>query len=140
MSLLRLQIWEFLTIWWSKTFFGFPLSFKIISFQVFGKATIICNQYILWVSLRWNSSFISFQGFIFPLSLNNWPIKFKFLSEKREKCTGLLSTLIFELKQMTSSKIMDGRVDFKQRHLKILLKYPDKKMGILKECHCLYKY
>ena len=65
-------------------FFAFPLSFKIISFQVFGKAWIICNQYILWVSLRWSSIFKSCRGFIFPLSSINKPIKFKFLSEKKK--------------------------------------------------------
>ena len=78
----------------------------------FGKASIICNQYILWVSLRWNSIFKSFQGFIFPLSLNNWPINFKFFFRKKEKCTGLPSTLIYEWSQKTSGKIMDARVDF----------------------------
>ena len=30
----------------------------------------------------------------------------------KEKYTGLLSTLIFELNQMNSDKIMDGRVGF----------------------------
>ena len=66
-------------MWWSRIpqFFTFPLSFKIISFHIFGKASMICNQYIWWVTLRWNSIFQSFQGFIFPLSLNNWLIKFK---------------------------------------------------------------
>ena len=40
-------------------------------------------------------------------------IKFKLLSEKKkEKCEGLLSTLIFELNQMNSDKIMDIRVVF----------------------------
>ena len=79
----------------------------------FGKASIICNQYILWVSLRWNSIFKSFQGFIFPLSLNNWPINFNFFFfRKKEKCTGVLSTLISEWSQKTSGKIRDGRVDF----------------------------
>ena len=38
----------------------------------------------------------------------NTEIKFKFLSEKKENCTGLLSTSISELKQMNSDKIMDG--------------------------------
>ena len=45
--------------------------------------------------------------------LNNWPIKFKFLSEEnKEKCRDLLSILIFELNQKNSVKIMDGRDDF----------------------------
>ena len=89
-SLLRLWIWDFLTMRWSKIpqFFTFPLSFKTISFRAFGKASIICNQYILWVTLRWNSIFKSFQGFIFPLLLNNWPIKFKiFVREKMYRLT-----------------------------------------------------
>ena len=51
----------------------------------FGKASIICNQYILWVSLRWNSIFKSFQGFIFPLSLNNWPINFNFFFFQKKR-------------------------------------------------------
>ena len=38
----------------------------------------------------------------------NTEIKFTFLSEKKENCTGLLSTSIFELKQMNSDKVMDG--------------------------------
>ena len=73
-------------MWWSKitNFFAFPLSFKVVSFHDLGKVSIICNQYIFWVSVRWNSIFISSQGFIFLLSLNNWSIKFKFLSEKRK--------------------------------------------------------
>ena len=42
-SLLTLKIWDFLTMWWSNItkFFAFLLPFKIISFQVFGKASII---------------------------------------------------------------------------------------------------
>ena len=70
---------------WAKitNLFVFPLSFKLISFDVFGKASIICNQYILRVSLRWNFIFKSFRGFIFSLSSNKWPIKFKFLLEKK---------------------------------------------------------
>ena len=64
--------------------FCVPFALKIRSFQVFGKASIICNQYILWVSLRWNSIFKSFQGFIFTLSLNNWSIKSKFCQKKRK--------------------------------------------------------
>ena len=77
-------------------YFAFPLSFKIISLHVFGKASIICSQYILWVSLRWNSIFMFFQGFIFPISLNNWPKNFKLLSEKKKKCTTVkLSTVKF---------------------------------------------
>ena len=30
----------------------------------------------------------------------------------RKKCTGLLTTLIFEVNQMNSDKIMDGRAGF----------------------------
>ena len=73
-------------MWWSKitNFFAFRLSFKVVSIHDLGKVWIICNQYIFWVSLRWNSIFISSQGFIFLLSLNNWSIKFKLLSEKRK--------------------------------------------------------
>ena len=76
-------------------YFAFPLSFKIISLHVFGKASIICSQYILWVSLRWNSIFMFSEGFIFPVTLNNWPKNFKLLSEKKSKCTDLLSTVKF---------------------------------------------
>ena len=39
----------------------------------------------------------------------------------RKKCTGLLSTLIFELNQMISDKIMDGSVGFERSYLYILL-------------------
>ena len=35
-------------------------------------------------TLRRNSIILCFQVFIFSLSLNNWPIKFTFLSEKRK--------------------------------------------------------
>ena len=77
----------------------FPLYFKIISFHVFGKASIMFSQYILWISLKWNSSFTSFQGFIFPLSLNNCPIKFNFFSENQNmhRFTITLSALRFQL-------------------------------------------
>ena len=80
--------------------------------------------------------FKRFQRFIFPLSLNNWPIKVKFLAEKKEKCTGLLPTLISELNQMTSDKIMDGRFGFEVK-LSVLWKYLDKKMEILKRMSLL---
>ena len=85
----NIQIWDFLTMCWSKItkFFAFPLFFKILSFHDFGKASIICNQYIFWVSLRWNSIFIFSQGFIFPLSLNDWLIKFKFRKKKMHRLT-----------------------------------------------------
>ena len=39
--------------------------------------------------------------------------KFKILSEKNEKLTGLLSTLIFELNEINSNNIMDGRPCFR---------------------------
>ena len=39
----------------------------------------------------------------------------------RKKCTGLLSTLIFELNQMISDKIIDGSVGFERSYLSILL-------------------
>ena len=73
--------------WWSKitTFFVFPLSSKIISFYFFCKASIICNQYILWVCLRQNSIFKPFQCFTFPTSLNNWPIKSQVFVKKKRK-------------------------------------------------------
>ena len=72
-SLLRLQIWDFLTMWLSKItkFFALPLSFKIVSFHNFGKASIICNQHVFWVSLRWNSIFISSH-----ISILLWNLKF----------------------------------------------------------------
>ena len=47
-----------------------------------------------WIGLRWNSIFISYQGFIFAMSLKNWPIKFKFLSERKQKCTDLPLTFL----------------------------------------------
>ena len=58
---------------------------------------------------------------------------------RKEKCMGLLSTLIFELNQMNSDKIVDGRIGFEVK-LSILWKYLDKKIEILKECHCYFKY
>ena len=64
-------------------FFCIPFVFQNNIF--FGKASIICNQYTLRISLRWNSIFKSFQGFIFPLLLNNWPIKFILLSEENRR-------------------------------------------------------
>ena len=60
--------------------------------------------------------------------------KFKILSEKNEKLTGLLSTLIFELNEINSNNIMDGRPRFP---IKSFIHFM-KKMEILKECHCLY--
>ena len=122
-------------------FFAFPLSFKIISFQVFGKASIICNQYILWVCLRWNSIFKSFQGFISSLLLNNRPIKIKFLSEKKRKMYRLTVNLNIWVKPNYHrhdhgwkswfwSKVI---YPFYEKHL-------DEKMEILKECHCVYQY
>ena len=47
-----------------------------------------------------------------PIIIEQLTNKFTFLSEKKEKCTGLLSTLIFQLNQMNADKIMDGRVGF----------------------------
>ena len=68
-----------------------------------------------------------------------------FFSEKRENCTGLLSTLMKLVKpkkfnQMNSGKIMDGSVGFAVKLLIHFIKYLDKKMENLKECNCSYQY
>ena len=70
---------------------------------------------------------------------------FFFFSEKRENCTGLLSTLMKLVKpkkfnQMNSGKIMDGSVGFAVKLLIHFIKYLDKKMENLKECNCSYQY
>ena len=49
--------------------------------------------------------------YIFIL-IEQLPIKLKFLSEKKEKFTDLQSILIFELNQMNSDKVIDGRAGF----------------------------
>ena len=68
-----------------------------------------------------------------------------FFFQKTENCTGLLSTLMKLVKpkkfnQMNSGKIMDGSVGFAVKLLIHFIKYLDRKIENLKECHCSYQY
>ena len=71
--------------------------------------------------------------------------KLHFFFQKTENCTGLLSTLMKLVKpkkfnQMNSGKIMDGSVGFAVKLLIHFIKYLDRKIENLKECHCSYQY
>ena len=50
--------------------------------------------------------------YISIIILNHWSIKFNLLLEKKKNTQTYYTTLIFELNQMNSEKIMDGRVGF----------------------------
>ena len=91
--LLRLKMWDFLIMWWSRVtrFFAFPLSFKIVSLHSFDKA----SYFLVIFKIKF---YFSSQGFIFPLLLNYWPIKFKFLLGKKRKMHRLTVNLNIRVK------------------------------------------
>ena len=96
-------------MWWSKItkLFAFTLSFKIISFHIFNL------QPVYFMSIfKMKLYFYILPRLYISIIIEQLANKVQVFVRKKEKRIGLLSTLIFELNQMNSNKIIDGGVGF----------------------------